>query len=76
MSEEWFHIRKNNTISYTRIILVSHAKNIKIHKQEGFIFCNDNIILIFSVSRKFSSRNAQELKLGTCPIQLIYIKKV
>jgi len=32
----WFHIREHNTISYTRIILVSHAKSIKIYKKEGF----------------------------------------
>jgi hypothetical protein len=33
-------------------------------------------ISINSVSLKFSSQNAQELKLGTCPKQLIYIKEV
>ena len=33
-------------------------------------------ILINSVSRKLSSQNAQELKLGTHPKQLIYIKEV
>jgi hypothetical protein len=58
-----------------RLYLLVILKASKYTKRKVF-FVMLTYILINSVSRKLSSQNAQELKLGTHPKQLIYIKEV